>query len=255
MDPDAGNLTFDVAAGARPAALGRTARRGFAASLVVHVAAIGIGFATVSAFKTVITAYGNTRPLSITASFAEHERPSPSPEERGLAQIVISPSEALLSDRRFVNTTMLPALDHGAESTLQSPPSVLSDERIVDRRRTERDAEVEPRDPPSMQRRAAMRVEPAIAPVDLPPPNMSFVGRPCRYPERARQAGWHGTVELLISIAPSGEISEVTIFKSSGYAVLDAEAMQTARTWRAVTTKPGGKLWSSTVRLPVVFRL
>jgi protein TonB len=98
-------------------------------------------------------------------------------------------------------------------------------------------------------------VEPAIAPVALPPPNVRFVGRPCRYPEAAIQGQVEGRVLLRIAFGDDGTVLSVKVEESSGSAVLDAEAVRTARMWRAVPEAAGGKVWATEVLKPIIFRI
>jgi periplasmic protein TonB len=50
-----------------------------------------------------------------------------------------------------------------------------------------------------------------------------------QYPMLARRKGWSGKVEIAFLIKPDGHISELRIEKSSGYSVLDEQAMDAIR--------------------------
>ena len=49
------------------------------------------------------------------------------------------------------------------------------------------------------------------------------------YPAQARRFGYQGTVKVAITIKPDGSISGVEIMESSGYTVLDREAVNTVK--------------------------
>ncbi len=48
------------------------------------------------------------------------------------------------------------------------------------------------------------------------------------YPYEAKESGWEGTVVLNITILPDGNIKNVVVNKSSGYAIFDKDAVNTA---------------------------
>lgn len=230
-----------------------------AVSLAVHLAAAGLVAAVASAVPVVVSAFGNHRPLSITASFADESEPAAVGEETGAAAVVVMPTEVWLADRHFVSTLATardradePAASIEPPSTPETPPDAGSASRPVSERPR---AVVAQEKHPAPRRRAAANSQPAVAQVFLPPPDMEFIGRPCRYPEVAELDAWQGTVELLITIAADGTLTDVGIYRSSGNRAADAEAVQTVRTWRAVPTKPGGKLWATQVRKPIIFQL
>ncbi|PIP43694.1 MAG: hypothetical protein COX17_05600, partial [Deltaproteobacteria bacterium CG23_combo_of_CG06-09_8_20_14_all_60_8] len=50
-----------------------------------------------------------------------------------------------------------------------------------------------------------------------------------RYPVLARRKGWSGQVEVAFLIAPDGNVSELRIKASSGFAVLDDQAVAAIR--------------------------
>lgn len=54
-----------------------------------------------------------------------------------------------------------------------------------------------------------------------------------RYPSQAARRGWEGTVRLRFRIAPDGSCAEVRVVKSSGYRLLDEDAVRVvSSTWR-----------------------
>ncbi|AJQ93788.1 energy transducer TonB [Gynuella sunshinyii] len=57
----------------------------------------------------------------------------------------------------------------------------------------------------------------------------ALIQRSHRYPDEARQRGQQGQVKLTITVKPNGKIKKIKIDKSSGYALLDREALAIAR--------------------------
>lgn len=226
---------------------------GVAASLLAHGLFVGaaIGFSSYIVVK--IAAFGNVRPLSISAAFSEQAESSAEAGEQGVA-VVVMPSETWQDARHFVAEPAATVSEHGTEAAESAPP-VTTD--ATQPRPTEQHQPTTEADQPTQvaRRRTVASVEPAIAPVNLPPANIRFVGRLNRYPEIARQLGWEGTVTLRIAIADDGTVLSVEVVKSSGHAVIDAEAVLTARGWRAVPEQPGGKVWASVFDKPVIFTL
>jgi len=226
---------------------------GVVASLAVHVALVGnaVGFSSLIVIQ--IAAYGNVRPLSICASFSEQAESAGESGEQGSA-VVVMPAETWQDSRHYVSEPTAAVLEHGKEDAASALP-VMPD--VSQARPTEQDKPTTDADKPAQvaRRRTVASIEPSIAPVNLPPANIRFVGRPNRYPEIARQSGWEGTVMLRIAIADDGQVLSVEVVKSSGYMVIDAEAVQTARGWRAVPEQPGGRVWASVFDKPVIFTL
>ncbi len=62
---------------------------------------------------------------------------------------------------------------------------------------------------------------------DAPPP---------KYPRLARVRGWEGVVEVRITVAADGRVTDVQIETSSGHTLLDDSALEAVRQWRF---KPG----------------
>lgn len=52
------------------------------------------------------------------------------------------------------------------------------------------------------------------------------------YPEEARLSGAEGRVRLLIDIDADGRVTNVRLSRSSGYLLLDQNALETATTWQ-----------------------
>ncbi len=78
---------------------------------------------------------------------------------------------------------------------------------------------------------------------------------PPRYPQSARRRGYQGTVELMVLVTKKGRVSNIWVFESSGYRLLDNAAVEAVKKW---TFEPGMKneipqeMW---VKVPVRFEL
>jgi len=75
------------------------------------------------------------------------------------------------------------------------------------------------------------------------------------YPEIARQRGQEGQVALLVNVDSHGNPAQVSIEASSGYSLLDQEAVTAIRRWKFQPASRNGEAVPGTVRVPVTFRL
>jgi len=75
------------------------------------------------------------------------------------------------------------------------------------------------------------------------------------YPRAAREAGWEGTTVLQVLVLPDGRAGSVTLYKTSGYAVLDEAALTAVKAWRFIPAMDGSFPLRSVVRLPIRFDL
>lgn len=76
-----------------------------------------------------------------------------------------------------------------------------------------------------------------------------------RYPYLAQRQEWEGTVYLSILINPEGLVHKLKVNQTSGHKVLDAAAVKAVQTWKFVPAREGSKAVSSSIVLPVEFRL
>lgn len=77
-----------------------------------------------------------------------------------------------------------------------------------------------------------------------------------QYPKLAQVRGWQGIVIVEIEMSPSGAVLSMIIKKSSGYEVLDAEAMQMIQRAMPLPQPPESlKSKNFTVLVPVSFQL
>jgi protein TonB len=89
------------------------------------------------------------------------------------------------------------------------------------------------------------------ASVDISSKNMN----PPRYPPAAARAGIEGTVVLIIDVDASGNVTNVSVEKSSRNRDLDRAAMEAARKWRFNPGTSGGQNVAGRVRVPVEFSM
>ena len=184
------------------------------------------------------------RPLELVLLAADDE-----PDESEL-EILVMPREVQISKQRFVHRLTTEPVESIDTPKLDSAKIA----RRLDSRK--RPAAKPPRD--------AGRATPPARPTAKPKGHArrtlkltlpSFKGnRPPMYPLRALRAGWQGTTLLRVRVERDGRVSMVEILKSSGYGVLDAEAVRTVRTWRAKPARRGKQPVAITVRVPVRFR-
>ncbi|MCS6957304.1 MAG: energy transducer TonB [Aquificaceae bacterium] len=79
-----------------------------------------------------------------------------------------------------------------------------------------------------------------------------IVQRNITYPPLARKMGWEGKVVLSICIDEDGTLKEVRVLESSGYEVLDRNAIETVKRVAGLFPKPPVEV---VVKLPVRYRL
>jgi protein TonB len=78
---------------------------------------------------------------------------------------------------------------------------------------------------------------------------------PISYPKRARRKGYEGTVVLEVLVNRNGEVDDLRILASSGYAILDRSAVKAVKTWSFKPAKKGKDTIDMWVEVPVRFKL
>jgi protein TonB len=73
------------------------------------------------------------------------------------------------------------------------------------------------------------------------------------YPRRAAERGYEGKVELLVEVLPTGKIGKIEVTKSSGFRILDEEAVRTVRGWVFEAAMVEGRPVRSLVLVPFSF--
>lgn len=75
------------------------------------------------------------------------------------------------------------------------------------------------------------------------------------YPSIAKRNNWQGLVTLRVLVKTDGRIGGITIFKSSGFEVLDRSALQTVIKWRYQPALRQGTAVECYLRIPVRYKL
>ena len=78
---------------------------------------------------------------------------------------------------------------------------------------------------------------------------------PPRYPPAALRSGITGTVVLIVSVDANGNVTDVSVERSSRNRDLDRAAIQAARKWRFNPAMQDGRPAAGLVRIPVEFNL
>lgn len=81
------------------------------------------------------------------------------------------------------------------------------------------------------------------------------VNPPPRYPVSAIKRGYSGEVLLRVWVDINGQATDVRIFNSSGYPILDRAAQNAVKHWAFQPGRKGEKKLGMWVNVPVVFRL
>jgi protein TonB len=75
------------------------------------------------------------------------------------------------------------------------------------------------------------------------------------YPLDSRQRGEQGVVRLILTVAPSGRVTQAIIGQASGFPLLDESARDVALRWRFRPAMRDGVPVEGTIRTAVHFRL
>jgi len=75
------------------------------------------------------------------------------------------------------------------------------------------------------------------------------------YPMAARRMGLQGRVLLNVEVLANGICGQISIQKSSGYAMLDNAALDTVKTWRFLPASQSGRAVDKWFMIPVQFSL
>lgn len=76
-----------------------------------------------------------------------------------------------------------------------------------------------------------------------------------RYPFVARRKGWEGAVVLLVKLEADGRVEEVGVLESSGYDLLDQEAVKAVSSWRYEPAYKDGKPVVCQIKVKIAFAL
>ena len=75
------------------------------------------------------------------------------------------------------------------------------------------------------------------------------------YPRASRRRGEQGRVLLQVQVNARGLPEQVDIHEGSGYARLDAAALEAVRGWRFVPARRGGEAIAASVLVPILFQM
>lgn len=75
------------------------------------------------------------------------------------------------------------------------------------------------------------------------------------YPPLARQLGQEGRVVLQVEVNENGSALSVSIIKSSGFKLLDEEALKTVKNWLFIPATKNSKPVPGTIKIPINFKL
>ena len=133
---------------------------------------------------------------------------------------------------------------------------VVKKKKVVEKKKEETVKKVEKRDDSLALKKEE---KPARAEEQQPEyssarPSYGFTPRP-PYPAVAIRRGYEGSVLLNVRVLPNGKPEEVSVFRSSGYKVLDKAALRAVKKWKFVPAQRGFKAVSSWVKVPIEFRL
>jgi periplasmic protein TonB len=84
---------------------------------------------------------------------------------------------------------------------------------------------------------------------------LSFKNSAPVYPRLARERGYEGEVVLKVEVLQNGNCSLAAVKKSSGYGILDEAAVKAVRGWKFKPAMRGAQAFTSTIEVPIVFRL
>jgi protein TonB len=76
-----------------------------------------------------------------------------------------------------------------------------------------------------------------------------------KYPRAARQAGQEGAAILRVEALSSGKVGRMIVEKSTGYELLDREAVEAVKRWRFKPAQKGAQPITAWVRIPIEFDL
>ncbi|MBA2115077.1 energy transducer TonB [Bremerella alba] len=205
---------------------------------------------------------GQRQAVTVSATFAPPV-PLSEPEPVQLVQsemdavestIDVEPDAPLAKESLRIETTRQTA--ELLVNTVQSTPKVQRAERRQFKRQPN---ETKPQTKPLPRHSRPVPVAVMASAVPMPvgttretPPDFSM-NPPPRYPAEAVRNGWQGEVLLRIAIAPDGQVSQVSVAKSSGYEILDQAALRAVRLWKGIPATQAGEPVAVVRLMPVRF--
>lgn len=202
---------------------------------------------------------GEHRVVHVASAASQAALESPTVEiEPTVEPVDVTPREVKIEKQRFVETaTATPAeLLAAVESPEVTPAEMVRALQAAEVIPTPSQPPELKKTPPSNQASSASLASLPQSPgEDTTIPVRALVNRPPRYPEMARLNGWQGTVLLKLVIDATGAVTEVSVSRTSGHSLLDAEAANAVRSWRFEPARRRGIPVATEEYLPVRFRL
>ncbi|MCA9148751.1 MAG: energy transducer TonB [Planctomycetales bacterium] len=248
---------------------GSRLRGGLVASLLLHGAAlIALSQRWIDRPQPVerVVFAGQDRVVNVTATWSVIA-PSAVPMDQPVeSPVLVTPQEAVIERQHFVLApTELDGPELDAEPTVElrtaarptesTPAQLPTSSPPLPRAASRNPVVPRPQVPaPAAQTNTSVAsVAKTVGSADVPP---SFANnRPPKYPEVAVRRHWEGTVLLRVRIDATGRVEAVEVAKSSGYPMLDAEAVSAVRQWRAQPARRAGQPAATTEYLPIRFEL
>ena len=89
--------------------------------------------------------------------------------------------------------------------------------------------------------------------VDLP--YLVSIPKSVVYPRWAIRQGWEGELMLQVEIRLDGSVGQCRVVQSSGYGLLDKEAVKAVKSWEFYPAMKKGKPVAVSIRIPITFQL
>ena len=97
---------------------------------------------------------------------------------------------------------------------------------------------------------------PAPEPVTEPRGYVGYLNNPApEYPALAQERGMQGRVILKVQVLASGKPGEITVAKSSGFKILDDDAIKTVRRWSFEPARRGQTAVDGSVSVPLNYKI
>jgi protein TonB len=240
----------------RADALDRRFGIALAASLVVHAAALSVAPSLTkrAALDPPVTLQLSLRQADVVVP----ELPPAVPEVPKPAPVKRAPP---------VREAKVPVAPTPAPAPIPAPATPEPPAEIVERAQVEPPLAVAPFNPPVEAPPPPVIAPPAAVPrePEVPPAALlagygkrisDALARYKEYPRIAQLRGWEGSVTMRLRVAPSGRLIDAELHTSSGYDVLDKQAIAMATRAGQLPVPPAGLNGSEVaVLVPVVFRL
>ena len=183
-------------------------------------------------------------PLPLNVQLPELVRPEPAP-----AALPVKPQPKAI-----------PTVTERARSEFKLPPPPRIESSVAPQPR-----EVPAETPPVAPMTAAPTPAPVVVAKAAPDSSLldsygkqlsGLIAKYQRYPRGAQLRGWQGTTQVQISVSAEGRMVNVVILRSSGFEVLDDQALKMVRQAAPLPQPPEALRGREfTVMVPIVFKL